>query len=289
MSFIDLHCHSTASDGSLAPADVVRLAKSAGVSAISLTDHDTVQGNREAAQEAARLGIDFITGIEISCEFRQPGTMHLLGYGIDPESTVLAELSRELVGNRNDRNPRMVRLLNDLNVSVTMNEWEQEAGGTIVGRPHLAAILVRKGYVSSVKHAFDKYLGQGGLAYFDKEVIPPRRAVEMIIASGGVAVLAHPSQLRCGNDAELVTTIKNLVDMGLGGVEVMHSDHDDAMVARLAKIADRFDLLKTGGSDFHGHSKKHIDFGWSRGQRVPRNFFDALEARLKILREDVPC
>lgn len=281
MSFIDLHCHSTASDGSLAPAEVVRLAKAAGVSALSLTDHDTVQGNREAADEAKRLGIDFITGIEISCEYRDPGTMHLLGYGVGPESAILAELSRELVGNRNDRNPRMVRILNDLNVAVTMNEWEQEAGGSVVGRPHLAAILVRKGYVSSVKHAFDKYLGQGGLAYFDKERIPPRRALEMILASGGVPVLAHPSQLRCGNDAELLTAIKNLVDLGLVGIEVMHSDHDDGMVERLTKIADRFGLLKTGGSDFHGHSKKHIDFGWSRGKRVPRDFFDALRARLQ--------
>src|SRR5690606_23050096 len=133
--------------------------------------------NREAAEAAAELGIDFITGIEISCEWRSPGNMHLLGYGVDPDSEVLADLSRQLIEGRNNRNPRIVQKLNELGVAVTMEEWEQEAGGNVLGRPHLAAILVRKGYVSSIKHAFDKYLGQGGLAYFDKERLPPRQAL----------------------------------------------------------------------------------------------------------------
>lgn len=276
MSYIDLHCHSTASDGSLPPADVVRLAKSAGVSAMSLTDHDTVAGIKEAAAEAQRQGIDFITGIEISCEFRAPGTMHLLGYGVDPDNASLATLSAELLGNRNDRNPRIVRKLNELGVSVTMKEWEDEAGGQVIGRPHLAAILVRKGYVSSVKHAFDKYIGQGAPAYFDKEKLPAKRALELVFASGGVPVLAHPFQLRCTNDAELETVVKNMVDLGLVGLEVMHSDHDTALVERYTKLADRFGLVKTGGSDYHGKSKKTIEFGWSHGNRVPREFYDRL-------------
>lgn len=276
MSFIDLHCHSTASDGSLSPAEVVRLAKQAGVSAMSLTDHDTARGVKEAADEAVRQGIDYISGIEISCEFRTPGTMHLLGYGVDPNSPSMANLSAELLANRNDRNPRIVRRLNELGVSVTMQEWQDESGGHVIGRPHLAAILVRKGYVSSVKHAFDKYLGQGGAAYFEKDYVPPRRALDLIFASGGIPVLAHPFQLRCTNDAELETVVKNMVDLGLVGVEVMHSDHDEALVERYTKLADRFGLVKTGGSDYHGASKKHIDFGWSHGQRVPREFYDRL-------------
>jgi len=275
-SFIDLHCHSTASDGTLSPTQVVNLAKQAGVSAMSLTDHDTAAGVKEASDEAALQGIDFISGIEISCEFRGPGTMHLLGYGIDPSSASLADLSAELIGNRNDRNPRIIRQLNELGVVVTMKEWEDESGGHVVGRPHLAAILVRKGYVSSVKQAFDKYLGQGGAAYFDKERVPPRRALELTYAAGGIPVLAHPFQLRCTNDAELETVVKNMVDLGLVGVEVMHSDHDIALVERYTKLADRFGLVKTGGSDYHGASKKTIDFGWSHGQRVPREFYDQL-------------
>ena len=276
--FVDLHCHSTASDGSLPPAEVVRLAKRSGISAMSLTDHDTIAGNAEAAEEAKRQGIDFITGIEISCEFRSPGTMHILGYGVDPANPVLAELSGTLIENRNNRNPRIVERLNELNVGVTMKEWEAAAGGDVIGRPHLAQILVRKGYVSSVKHAFDKYLGHGGKAYFDKERLSPKRALEMIFASGGVPVLAHPHQLRCGNDAELETVVKNLADMGLAGIEVLHPDHDAAAVMKYSDIAARYKLVKTGGSDFHGMSKKTVEFGWSNGKRVPREYFDQLVA-----------
>lgn len=274
--YVDLHCHSTASDGSLSPAEVVRLAKVSGVSALSLTDHDTISGQAEAAGEAATQGLDYITGIEISCEFRLPGTMHLLGYGIDIENTTLAQLSMTLIEARNGRNPQIIQRLNELGVSVTMEEWQQEAGGGVVGRPHLAAILVRKGYVGSIKHAFDQYLGQGGSAYFDKERLPPRRAIEMIIASGGIAVLAHPYQLRCSSDAELQTIVKNLVDMGLQGIEIMHSDHERSLVERYGQLADRFGLLKTGGSDYHGASKRSIDFGYARGERIPREWFDRL-------------
>jgi 3',5'-nucleoside bisphosphate phosphatase len=279
--YVDLHCHSTASDGSLAPAAVMRLAKEAGVSAMSLTDHDTVAGVPEAAAEAQRLGIDFISGIEISCEFCHPGTMHLLGYGVDPNSSVLAGLSRELIEARNNRNPRIIQRLNELGVKVTMSEWEDAAGGEVVGRPHLAQIMVRRNYVSSVKLAFDKYLGQGGAAYFDKERLPPRRALDRVFASGGVPVLAHPYQLRCTNDSELETVVKNLVDMGLAGLEVMHSDHDEKLVAKYSKLADRFGLVTTGGSDFHGSSKATINFGWSHDMRVPREFFDRLRERVK--------
>lgn len=282
--FADLHCHSTASDGSLAPGEVVQLAKASGISAMSLTDHDTVAGNPEAAAEARRLGIDFITGIEISCEWRAPGNLHLLGYGVDVASPVLVELSRELIENRNNRNPRMIARLNELGVVVTMRQWEEQAGGQVIGRPHLAALLMKKGYVSSIKQAFDKYLGQGGLAYFDKERLPPRRAFEMVFAAGGVPVLAHPYQLRCGNDAELETEVKNLADLGLVGVEVIHSDHDVKLVEKYSALADRFGLLKTGGSDFHGTSKKHVSFGVAHGLRVPRDWFDRLAERCAMRR-----
>ena len=251
------------------------------MSAMSLTDHDTAAGVKEAGDEAARQGIDYITGIEISCEFQGAGTMHLLGYGIDPESPSLADLAAELIGNRNDRNPRIIRRLNELGVSVTMEEWQQESGGQVVGRPHLAAILLRKGYVSSIKQAFDKYLGQGGAAFFDKEKVPPRRALELVYASGGIPVLAHPFQLRCSNDGELETVVKNMVDLGVVGMEVMHSDHDAGLVDHYTKLADRFGLVKTGGSDYHGSSKKSIEFGWSHGQRVPREFFDQLVEALR--------
>lgn len=276
--YADLHCHSTASDGTLPPREVVRLAKQSGLSAMSLTDHDTVAGQHDAAEEAAALGIDFITGIEISCEFPRPGTMHMLGYGVDPDSPTLKSLTTTLLGARQDRNPLIIARLNELNVAVSMQEWQEQAQGGVLGRPQLAAILVRKGYASSIKQAFDKYLGEGGLAYFDKERLPSRKAIAMIRQSGGVAVLAHPIQLRRENFAQVETILKQLADEGLAGVEVIHSDHDALWMRELERLADRFGLLKTGGSDFHGSNKPDIALGLASGRRVPRAWFDALRA-----------
>jgi len=278
--FIDLHCHSTASDGTLSPTEVVALATRNGLSALALTDHDTIAGLGEAADAAGNAGIDFLPGIEISCDVPRPATMHLLGYGVDPHSPILHDLTRRLIEARDDRNPRIIRKLNELGVAITMEEVEAEAGGDVVGRPHMAAILHRKGYVSSIKQAFDKYLGQGAAAYFDKERLTPTQAIEMVRRSGGLPVLAHPVQLRTENDAQLDRILKDLVDHGLVGVEVIHSDHDAALVQKYSTLADRYGLLKTGGSDFHGTNKKDINLGTAHGRRIPRDFYDALVERL---------
>lgn len=285
MNFVDLHCHSTASDGTLAPRDVVRLAKQQRLSAIALTDHDTVAGCTEARDEANKLGVDFLCGIEISAEFPSPGTMHILGYGVDPESDVLRSLTQVLIAGRDARNPKIVAKLNEMGVAVTMDEWQHEAKGDVLGRPQLAAILHRKGYVSSIKQAFDKYIGQGAPAYFDKERLTPRQAIDRIGAAGGLAVLAHPIQLRTTNDAQLERIIKDLADAGLAGLETIHSDHDAALIEKFTGLADRFGLLKTGGSDFHGGNKPKIDLGWVNGKRVPRVMFDGLIARLQSASE----
>jgi predicted metal-dependent phosphoesterase TrpH len=276
LSYVDLHCHSTASDGTLPPAEVVRLARRNGLTGLALTDHDTVAGNAEAAAEAASLKIDFLPGIEISAEMPDPGTLHLLGYGIDPESPSLKNLTTELLAGRDDRNPRMVKKLNDLGIAVTMKEWEDESKGVVLGRPHLAAILMRKGYVTSIKQAFDKYLAPGGTAYVDKERLPSSTAIDRIRQAGGVCVLAHAAQLRTDNDGQLNLIVKNLVDQGLAGIEVFHSDHDDAWVRKTLDLARTYNLLKTGGSDFHGSSKKDIDLGLARDRRIPRDLFDTL-------------
>src|SRR5262249_17888695 len=145
---------------------------------------------------------------------------------------------------RDQRNPKIVAKLNELGVSVSMREWEDQAKGQVLGRPQLAAILLRKGYVSSIKQAFDKYLGQGAPAYADKERMPPRRALEMVLESGGIPVLAHPVQLRTTNDTQLERVVKDLVDAGLRGIEVIHSDHDESDVRKLTALAAKFDLLK---------------------------------------------
>ena len=282
--FVDLHCHSTASDGTFAPEDVVRLAQSAGLSALALTDHDTIAGVAAAAAEAAKLGLDFLPGIEISAVFPAPGTLHILGYGVDPASDVLRNLTSGLRDARDNRNPQIVKRLQELGVAITMEEVEQQAAGGVVGRPHIAAVLVRKGYVNSIKNAFDKYLGQTGSAYFDKERLKPQRAFDLIRQSGGVAVLAHPVQLRTENDAQLNRVVKDLVDLGLVGIEVIHSDHDAAWVEKCTSLADKYGLLKTGGSDFHGGNKTGIQLGVANKRRIPREFFDAIQERLAVKR-----
>ncbi|MGA2585217.1 MAG: PHP domain-containing protein [Tepidisphaeraceae bacterium] len=274
--YVDLHCHSTASDGTLAPAEVVRLAHARNLSALSLTDHDTIAGVAEAAKEAGRLGIDFLPGIEISAEFPHPGTMHLLGYGVDPQSPVLTDMTTTLLAGRDNRNPKIIAKLRELGVPITMDEVEQEAGGNVIGRPHIAAILQRKGFVSSIKQAFDKYLAPGGQAYFDKERLAPKQAISMILQSGGIPVLAHPVQLRTENDGQLERILKDLIDMGLAGIEVLHSDHNEALVKKYSDLARKYNLLKTGGSDFHGTNKTSIQLGEAAGQRIPRAWFDAL-------------
>ncbi|HEX8523689.1 MAG TPA: PHP domain-containing protein [Tepidisphaeraceae bacterium] len=278
-AFVDLHCHSTASDGTLAPRDVVRLSRESNLSGLALTDHDTIAGVEEAEGAARELGITFLPGIEISCAFPTPGTLHMLGYGVDPQSAVLREMMRQLIEARDNRNPRIIAKLNQMGVAITMDEVEREAGGTVIGRPHVAAVLVRKGYVSSIKNAFDKYLGQGAPAFFDKERLEPRRALELIAQSGGLAVLAHPIQLRASNDAELERVVKDLVDLGLAGIETIHSDHDAAHIEKYARLADRFGLLQTGGSDFHG-TNKTITLGVANGRKVPRQMMDRLLSRL---------
>jgi predicted metal-dependent phosphoesterase TrpH len=280
MAFVDLHCHSTASDGTFPPREVVRIAKEAGLSALALTDHDTVAGVAEAADEAAKLGVDFIPGIEISAEYPRPGTLHMLGYGIDPANETLANLTERLIAGRMDRNQKLIDKLNELGVPITLDEVKAQAGDGVMGRPHFAAVMVRKGVVSTTAEAFKLYLGQGGKAYLDKERLGPAEAIAMIHAAGGLAVLAHPVQLQKENDAQLKGELKNLVDFGLDGVEIIHSDHRESVVDKLSDWADEFGLVKTGGSDFHGSNKTHIKLGYAGTRRIPRELFEHLRQRL---------
>ena len=280
---VDLHCHSTASDGTLSPEEVVRSAKQIGLTGLALTDHDTVAGVPAAAAEARKLGIDFLPGIEISCEYPRPGTMHLLGYSIDPQNQILADLTRTLVEGRDARNLQIVAQLNEIGIPVTLREIEDVAGGKVIGRPHIAEVLVRRGVVSNKQEAFDRYLGQGGRVYTDKEQLTARRAIEMIRESQGIPVLAHPSQLKKENNAQLENTIKELIDFGLAGIEVIHSDHSDSLIDLLNDLAARYNLLKTGGSDFHGGNKPRIELGKAAGRQIPREYFDALVERKRIM------
>lgn len=276
---IDLHCHSTASDGTTPPAEVVRLAAESGLSALSLTDHDTVAGLSAAANEAERVGIDFLNGIELTCYFPRPGTLHILGYGIDPTHPALLQVVDEQSATREARNRAMVERLTRLGIDIDWEEVVDEAGGPAragsIGRPHLAAVLVRKGHVLTSREAFDEYLGGGGAAFVDNNPLSSARAIGAVRAAGGVASLAHPLQLRRQTPAQLEAVVRELAEQGLGAVETIHSGHDADTVARLTRLADRLDLLTTGGSDFHGGAKS-IRLGKPAGREVPREFYDRL-------------
>ena len=268
----------------MAPAEVVRLAADSGLSAIALTDHDTVAGIEEAAREAKRSGIDFLPGIELSCYFPRPGTLHLLGYGVDPAHPALLKLTEEQSAGRDERNRIMLERLVGLGLNVGWDDVVTEAGGPgragSIGRPHLAAVLLRKGYVSSNRQAFDRYLGGGGAAYVDNNQLSGERAIAAVRAAGGVASLAHPLQLRRRAPEHLEALVRELADQGLEAIETIHSGHDAETVARLTRLADRFDLLTTGGSDFHGTAKS-IRLGRPAGREVPRAFYEQVVGRVR--------
>ena len=280
--YIDLHIHTTESDGTLTPSQVVRYAKEKGLKAVAITDHDTIHGNEEAIKEGISAGVEVIPGVEISVDY-SPGTMHMLGYFITTEDPILNEKLALLQDSRADRNPRIIEKLNKLGLSLTYDEVVQVSGGGQVGRPHMAQVLMKKGYTKSIKEAFDKYLGKGAPAYLDKFRLSAVEAITMITDAGGIPVLAHPFTLFCKSSYELDALVKKLVNQGLQGLEVYYSEHDERKTSSYKLLAKRYNLAITGGSDFHGKNMKGIDLGTGRGKlKIP---YTALE-NLKTIWEE---
>ncbi|MFI5616426.1 PHP domain-containing protein [Streptomyces sp. NPDC051567] len=250
---IDLHTHSTASDGTDTPAELVRGGAAAGLDVVALTDHDTVRGHAEAVA-ALPAGLTLVTGAELSCRLDGVG-LHLLAYLFDPEEP---ELSRERELVRDDRVPRaraMVGKLQGLGVDITWEQVARIAGAGSVGRPHIATALVELGVVPTVSDAFTAdWLADGGRAHAQKHELDPFDAVRLVKAAGGVAVLAHPAAVKRGRCVS-GETVAALAAAGLDGIEVDHMDHDTAARARLRALAGELDLLTTGSSDYHGSRK----------------------------------
>ncbi|MGW4437786.1 PHP domain-containing protein [Streptomyces sp. NPDC004596] len=255
---IDLHCHSTASDGTDTPAELVRNAAAAGLDVVALTDHDTTRGHAEAIA-ALPEGLTLVTGAELSC--RVDGvSMHMLAYLFDPEEpALLAE--RELV--RDDRVPRaraMVAKLDGLGVPVTWEQVERIAAGGSVGRPHVATALVELGVVPTVGDAFtEEWLADGGRAFVEKHETDPFEVIRLVKGAGGVTVFAHPAAAKRGRTVP-ESVIAEMAAAGLDGIEVDHMDHDADARARLRGLAGELGLLVTGSSDYHG-SRKTVSLG----------------------------
>jgi predicted metal-dependent phosphoesterase TrpH len=240
----DLHLHTTASDGKLPPRELVRAAKSSGLRAFAVTDHDTVEGIPEAKEEAAALGIELVPGVEVSANFGE-ASVHVLGLFIEYREPWLEKFFLEARERRIDRVHEMVRKLGGLGIVLSAEEVFARSSHGTVGRPHVAEVLVARGVVSTMSEAFDRYLGQDCPAYVGYEKVTLRDAVELIRRAGGVASLAHPVLLR---DDSL---IPRMVEDALQAIEVFHKDHTPEKAAEYDTLASSLGLLQSGGSDFH--------------------------------------
>jgi predicted metal-dependent phosphoesterase TrpH len=276
---IDLHTHSTVSDGSDQPADIPKLAAEAGCTAVALTDHDRLDGVTEAVAAAAALGVELVPGCELSCEVEK-GTMHVLVYFVEPGEGPLQDELVRLQQARDTRNQRMAtKLADELGLPITLEEIEAEAGGTGVGRPHVAAVLVRKGVATSIQDAFDRFLAKGQAGYVDKERLSPAEALRLAQASGGVPVLAHPRSLEL-QPGPLEAAVAELAELGLAGLEAIYGRYDPEQRAGLAALATRLGLVITGGSDHHGTYKPDLRVGTGRGDLdVPDRALEELRLR----------
>ena len=262
---IDLHVHSSASDGSLTPDDLLALAAREDLCAISITDHDTLDGTKHGLRLTAQSKISFLTGVEISAAapdgFDVQGSLHILGYGIDPENVPLNRELDRFQKIRQNRSRRIIERLGDLGLDLDIPATALRTEEGQFGRPHIAQAMVRKGYVASIDEAFDRYLGKGQTAYVDKYRPPCNQTIDLILEAGGVAVLAHPFLYGIPTSGQLEKMVIALKKAGMAGLEVFYPQHTLDQTARLAYWAGRHQLLMTGGSDFHGDLNPHIKLG----------------------------
>ncbi|MBI4971141.1 MAG: PHP domain-containing protein, partial [Candidatus Omnitrophica bacterium] len=207
MGRVDFHTHTTFSDGSYTPEELLRYCKEKNLRAVSVTDHDTITSYDDAKTAADKYGIELIPGIEISCQF-EPGTLHVLGYFLNPKDPELVKTLEDIQKARAERNPMIIQRLNKLGVKITMEEVVAQSGGDQIGRPHFAQVLIKKGYAKNNEDAFRTYLGKGASAYVDKRRLSPKEGIDMISKAGGLAVVAHPKQMRVADRNRLLDLFK---------------------------------------------------------------------------------
>jgi len=280
--YADLHVHTTASDGLHTPEEVVRMASEAGLAAVAITDHDTTEGITRAIAEGERVGVTVIPGVEIST-VAAGRDIHVLGYDMNIADVGLQEQLQELRAVRDRRNEMMAAKLRELGIPLDLTEvYAKHAhrlqAGQTVGRPHLAEWLMEHGHVQSMKEAFDRYLGQDGAAYVNPPRIHPLDAITLIQRAGGVAVLAHPGLY---DRDEL---IPGLVEGGLAGMEVRHSDHSPDKEAHYARLAAAYGLIATGGSDFHGSRGGELFHGPVGNRRISMAVVEQIKQKKGFIR-----
>ena len=279
MNYIDLHVHSSASDGSLTPEEVVTLAKNAGLRYFALTDHDTVDGVERAIQCADKLEeIDVIPGIELSCYY-QNREIHIVGLFVDYKNQIFLDELQKLQRAREGRNEKMIQNLIDADIPLTLEELQHGSPNSVITRAHFARVLVEKGICKNKTDVFDKYLGVGCPFYLPKPQVTPEHVLNLIKTAGGVAILAHPYSYKFSK-TEVETLLDDLIPLGLSGMECYYSTYDIGQMQELRNIAMSKKLLVSGGSDFHGVIKPDISIGTGRGNlRIPEKLLDAINKK----------
>ena len=294
---IDLHAHTTVSDGGDSPSELVAKAAAAGLSTIAVTDHDNDSGCDEAVAAGREYGVEVVRGVEISCDVEDLGargltpdgrpTMHLLGYFVPATDNPMSAALAELQSARANRNHLIVERLNELGIPVTFEEVENEAGGpgSQIGRPHFAAVLVRHGAVPDYQTAFDEYLAKGAKAYLTRKLYSPVEATELMVRSGVVPVLAHPFTLKLPIE-QLETFVDDLVDAGLRGIEGYHGDLPDVEQEPYRALGRGKGLIVSGGSDYHGDMRPDRGLpGGKHGVTVPEGVLEELRDASRQLQE----
>lgn len=274
---VDLHTHSRFSDGSDTPTQVVDAAIAAGLTAVALTDHDTLEGVPEAIEAAS--GIEVVPGVEISCEW-SPGTMHMTVLFLDPGAGPLQNALDDVRKGRDTRNHQIVDRLRDLGIDITYGEVAEEAGALgVVGRPHIGAVLVRKGVVDTLSQAFEDLLGNGRPAYVPRYRLSPEQAIQLATESRAVSVLSHPHTLGLNSATEFAETFKYLKTIGLVGLETYYAEYSPDERADLTSVARSHGLVPSGGSDYHGSYRPGVSVGTGRGDlNVPGELLEELRA-----------
>ncbi|MFZ0613960.1 MAG: PHP domain-containing protein [Desulfobacterales bacterium] len=282
---IDLHVHSSASDGTLTPAQIIALAQAQHLGAIAITDHDTIDGVTAALEAGIPPALHFLTGVELSAAppsiCTRVGSFHILGYGLRVDDEALNRALLVLQQARENRNPAIIERLGRLGFDLTLADVLALAGDGQIGRPHIARLMLQKGYVHSIDEAFDRYLGAGQPAYVDKYRIACRHALDLIRGAGGIPVLAHPYLLGIADNAEFERLIVALKQIGLEGIEAFYPEHPRSATEFYCALAKRHHLLITGGTDFHGSLKPEVQLGVGTGDfSVPFELYERLIDRL---------
>jgi predicted metal-dependent phosphoesterase TrpH len=288
----DLHLHSTASDGTDSPRDLMHIVAHAGLMGAALMDHDTLSGINDARQASHELAIAFIPGTELSVDHKLADgsrvKIHMLAYGIEPVNGPLQNKLEWLREGRDERNPKIVEKLQELGYNISMDDVLEQAGGTAVGRPHIADALVAKGRFTDRAEVFDGLLNDGGVAYVERRRLTATQAIKLSSASGGVTVIAHPNTMGIHGDV-FIEALDELRLAGLVGIEAHHPLHDIALRKQLSGIAGDMGLIATGGSDYHGTGKKGYSVGIGRGDlRIPEFAFEQIQQAIGNVRRKLP-